>query len=49
MAFNEWQIEYSKIYKDEGEMMMRFGIWLSKHHEFIAHNAKQLNYTLGHN
>jgi xylem cysteine proteinase len=48
-AFNEWQITHAKIYQDETEMMMRFGIWLAKHHEIQQHNAKLLNYTLGHN
>jgi hypothetical protein len=33
MAFNQWQLEHSKIYTDETEMMMRFGVWLAKHHE----------------
>lgn len=30
-------------------MMVRFGIWLAKHYEFEAHNARKLNYTVGHN
>ena len=30
-------------------MMMRFGVWLAKHHEIATTNSRMLNYTLGHN
>ena len=42
-------MDFEKIYEDESELMMRFGIWLAKDHIIRAHNSEPQNYTLGHN